>query len=156
MSCLNNVCVCPSLHFLCVSVFKYVLRMSGFFIVMSGSVCDWNDLLSVVDVRLILQISCACASKRLVFLCCYFFLLRCPFWSCVVCASLVVARRDQRIDEGGNRNKCLRRCIANIEVFIIFNDFVVCTWFLAQNWKKAENDLNVFDIGWRPRSRTLC
>ena len=27
---------------------------------------------------------------------------------------------------------------------------MVCTWFLAQNWKKAVNDLNVFEVGWRP------
>ena len=57
---LDFCCVCPSLHFLRVWVFKYFLRMSGFVMVMSVSVCDTSDLLSVVDVRLILQISRVC------------------------------------------------------------------------------------------------
>ena len=46
--------------------------MSVFFMVMSGSACEGNDLLSVVDVRLILQISCACASKRSVLVMLFF------------------------------------------------------------------------------------
>ena len=70
MSGLNNCCVCPSLLFLCVSVFKYCLRISGFDMVMSVSVCDKSDLLSVDDVRLNLQICCACAGKRIVLMCC--------------------------------------------------------------------------------------
>ena len=149
--------LCLPGSFFCVCVgFRIMFALASFFHG-HGSVSLRLERSSVrcwceIDFADFLRVCLQAFSVRVLLFC----LLRCPFWSCVVCASLVVARRNQRVDEGRNRNKCLRRCIANIEVFFSFNDFVVCTWFLAQNWKKAENDLNVFDIGWRPRSRTLC
>ena len=73
------------------------------------------------------------------------FLLRCPFWASVARASLVVARRVRRTDEGGNRNARLCRCSVEI-------DFDISTWFPARSGKaetmKAVNVMRVFELGW--------